>query len=201
MAEIRVERKESGPWAWLIPLLLVGAALWWFFGRGPDGAVATSRETADSAAAYNGAQTPSTDSAASGAADFSTFVAAQNAGRDENQQHAYTAGGIRRLAAALDGMQPGAGTSTRLADMREQANALESSSVESNKHADMARAAFIAAADVFGGLPEDRVSKDAASQVRAAAEALKPSATLLEQKERIDTFFAAASQALRSAKS
>lgn len=200
MAEIRVERKTTSVWTWLVPLLLVVAALWWFLGRGPVRTVA-GRGTVDSAGAYNRAPVATADSAATGISDFTSFISAQNAMRDENQQHAFTAGGIRRLAAALSGMQVGEGTSTKIAEMREQANALESSSASSDKHAEMARTAFIAAADVFRDLPAERVSGDIVAQVRAAAQAMKSAPTLLEQKDQIDAFFDAASRALRGAKS
>jgi len=200
MAEINIERKTTNVWTWLIPVLLAAAALWWFFGRGTGGTFA-SGETADSAGAYNQTPMTSSDSAKAGASGFAAFVSEKSAVRDEMQQHTFTAGGIRRLAAALDGMQPGEGTSTKLAEMRDQANALENSASGSDQHADMTRTAFLAAADVFSGLPADRLGTDAVSEVRAKAEAMKSAPTLLAQKDQIDAFFAAASRALRGAKS
>lgn len=209
MAEIRIEKKATSAWTWLLPLLLVGAGLWWFFGRGngadvgsgiqPDssGAVSSTGMT-DSAGAYSGARSSAGGAATGSVADFATFVGAQSATRDENEQHRFTAGGIRRLAQALESLESGAGTSTKLADMRAQANALESSAVGSDRHADMTRTAFLAAADVFAMIPTNRVSAVATSQIRAAAEAMSAGPTLLGQKDKIDAFFSAAAKALRA---
>ena len=53
MAEINIEKKQGmSIWAWLIPLLLVAALLWWFFGR--EGDAVTAAVDTDTAAAAAG---------------------------------------------------------------------------------------------------------------------------------------------------
>lgn len=200
MAEIRIEKKSTSMWTWLIPLLLVAAALWWYFGRGPGDRDVTAAQTdtrTDSAAAYSASATAQHDSSDGTVPGFTAFVSNNGASRNENQQHAFTAEGIRRLSKVLDGAMPGNSTTTSTATMRAQANALENSAAESSRHADMARTAFVAAAEAFGSLPEERMSRDAANRVREAANGMMADQTLLAQKDKIDAFFVVASRALQ----
>ncbi len=200
MADIRIERKTPNVWAWLLPLLLLLAATWWFFGRGPgdrDRTTAQNDVAPDSAAAYSSSTATRDDSAGGNVADFTAFVSANGASRGENEQHAFTAEGIRRLSKVLDGVMPGTTTTTSTAEMRAQANALENSAAESTRHANMARTAFLAAGQAFGSLPDGRLSRDAVNRVRDAANGVDAEQSLLSQKDRIDAFFAAASRALQ----
>ena len=200
MADIRIEKRASNMWAWLLPLLLALAAMWWFFGRGAGDrnlANAPQDTRSDSAAAFSSTSAAQDDSSAGTVADFTAFVSDNSASRGENEQHAFTAEGIRRLSRVLDGVMPGNSTTTSTATMRAQANALENSAAESSRHADMARTAFIAAAEAFGSVPEGRISPDAASRVRDAANGIGADQSLLAQKDKIDAFFGAASRALQ----
>ncbi len=199
MAEIRIEKKPSNVWAWMIPLLLLLATLWWYFGRGPRTPDLTSAQAdtrTDSAAAYSSASPGRDETSASTVADFVTFVSDNGASRGDDQQHVYTAEGIRRLSKVLDGVMPGNTTTTSTATMRAQANALENSAVGSSRHADMARTAFLAAAAAFDSLPAGRLSPDAATRVREAAVAMRSDSELLAQRERVNAFFGAASRAV-----
>lgn len=200
MADIRIEKKTSNVWTWLLPLLLALAAMWWFFGRGPGDRNLTNAQPAtrsDSAAAYSSTSAVQDDSSDGTVADFTAFVSGSSASRNENQQHAFTAEGIRRLSKVLDGVMPGNSTTTSTATMRAQANELENSAAESSRHAAMARTAFMAAAEAFGSLPEGRISRDAANRVRDAANGMGAEPSLLAQKDKIDAFFGAASRALQ----
>mgnify|MGYP000083943334 CR=1 FL=1 len=200
MAEIRIEKKPRDVWAWMIPMLLLLASLWWFFGRGSREPVLTNAQAdtrTDSAAAYSSASPVRDDPSTNTVADFVAFVSDSGAWRGDDQQHAYTAEGIRRLSMVLDGAMPGNTTTATTATMRAQANAIENSAAESSRHADMARTAFIAAAAAFDSLPAGRLPPDAATRVRDAANRMRSEPDLPAQKDRIAAFFLAASRAVQ----
>jgi hypothetical protein len=98
--------------------------------------------------------------------------------------HAYTAEGLRRLAAAV-------AVAGESALWRDRARRLEAAAAElgedeaSLEHADVAREAFIDAADWLG-VPE----------ARTAAEAISPDDPLREQKDRVIGYFHAVAQSL-----
>lgn len=201
MAEIHIEKKRGNALMWVIPGLMLLALLVWFMQRGDRNEVATvvpdstgyARDTV-SAAGDVARET------AGGADEFVRFVGVREPNRDLAGQHAYIAGGVRRLATALAAMTTNSGAADKLAEMRRHADALESSAVESDRHANMARQAFLAAADVFGMLPGSQAAAVDVAALRTAADAVKPTPPLLDQKDKVDSFFDAASRALQAAK-
>lgn len=130
-------------------------------------------------------------------AEFTRFVSAVSPNATEEMQHAYTAGGIRRLADALSAL---GATGAPIQNMRSQASALQNSSPTSTKHADMARSAFASAADAFASLkgPSATGASTALGNVHTAANAVRPGAHLLDQKDRIQAFFVSAKNALQA---
>lgn len=201
MAEIHIERKRGNALMWVIPGLIVLALLWWFM-RGGDRNEAATVVT-DSTAYVRDTVTAAGDVArdsAGGTDEFVRFVGVREPNRDLAGHHAYIAGGVRRLATALAAMTTSSGAADKLAEMRRNADALESSAVESDRHADMARQAFLAAADVFAMLPGSQTAAVDVAAVRTAADAVKPRSQLLEQEDKVDSFFDAASRALQAAK-
>ncbi|MEJ7761073.1 MAG: hypothetical protein WKF55_15940 [Gemmatimonadaceae bacterium] len=210
MAEIPIQKKAGGSMLpWLLGALLLAAVLWFLFGRGGDNveplvtdigpAPTVGPVTGDSATAG-----PVEDAAGSPAAvqEFATFVAATDANRDEAAQHAYSAGGIRRLADALDALDGnGDQNSAALANMRKQADALQDKSAGSG-HAAMTRSAFASAVDIFAGRERSNPAESTnAAKVRSAASNLKTDRDLLAQKATIQSFFEAARNALQAARS
>ncbi|HEX6315855.1 MAG TPA: hypothetical protein VFZ73_13385 [Gemmatimonadaceae bacterium] len=193
MAEIHIERKKTNALLWLIPLLLLAAVfIWWMNGRGaadvgmqnvPDSPVAASNDNANAIGA-------------GAVGEFTQFVAATGERLDQDRQHAFTVEGIRRLTSAIESLNPGAGAVSEVTEMRQHADALESSPVESSRHADMVRAAFLAGARAFALLPG--TSQADATTLRSAAENVKADSMLLAQTETIDSYFRAAVRALES---
>jgi hypothetical protein len=224
VAEIPIQHKEGHSiWPWILGLIVLLLVIWFIFGnRGGTTVASTAETTASTAAgavaapgdtvpgAYTGAATGAAGaagmSAAGGAAtatagappavaDFDNWIATADSSRDEATQHAYTAGGLNRLAAALASL---GASGPQLDSVRAKASTLASSSSTSAKHADEARSAFLAAAAVFDSLATSHPGLDA-TKVRSAAMAMKPGAHLLDQKDHVQAFFEAARDALRSA--
>jgi hypothetical protein len=215
VAEIRVERKRRS----LLPLLLgiLGLLLivWWFLNRGAgagatgasdtalvSSGIAAPPATSDSAAGTVGdtaGAAPAAAAAPSGpVADFVAFVSATSATRSEDEQHAYTAGGLRRLATALEGMNPAGAARAQVDLMRQKADSLGITAEGDDRHADMTRAAFLAAAEAMRALPNAAGASAPLASVTRAAEAVRPDRHMLDQKDQIQAFFDAARDALRA---
>lgn len=218
MAEIRVERKRRSLLPVLLALLLVVLLAWWWLGRTSDGAAvagtADTTMTTDVGAAPGtvvampvdtaaGGALPATDTAAAPTTSvpveaFTSFVANSTAERDESQQHEYTAGGLRRLASALESMNPGGASQAQIDLMRQKADSLQGTSTGDDRHADMARAAFNAAGEVMRSLPGASGASTQLQAVTRAAGAVVSTGTLLDQKDRIQAFFDSSREALRA---
>jgi hypothetical protein len=220
VAEIPIQHKEGHSiWPWILGLIVLLLIIWFIFGnRGGTTVASTADTTASTAAgavaapgdtvpAYPGAAAGAAGMSAAGGAptatagappavaDFDNWIATADSSRDEATQHAYTAGGLNRLAAALASL---GASGPQLDSVRAKASTLASSSSTSAKHADEARSAFLAAAAVFDSLATSHPGLDA-TKVRSAAMAMKPGAHLLDQKDHVQAFFEAARDALRSA--
>lgn len=220
MAEIKIERKDKHAiWPWIIAAIVLLLLLWWWASsrHSNDSTAARTDSTmtmtsggavaATGAGAYgagdsagvNGATAGATGSAAGAPAavtEFTNWVATVEPSRDEAKQHAYTIGGIRRLADAL--AAEGASGSA-LDNMRKQADALEQSSPNATNHADLTRSAFIAAADAFSTVAASHpnVAADTA-RIRSAATSMKGGTHLLDQKDKVQNFFDSARDGLKA---
>ena len=209
MAEIRVERKRRSLLPLLLGLLVLVLILWWFVGRGSDAAsVAVDTATVSTGVApapAGDAATASAPAAAATPADaalgaYTAFVGGGRVERNEDEQHAYTAGGLRRLASAIEAMNPAAAARPQVDLMRQKADSLEITATGDDRHADMTRAAFGAAAEAMRALPG---AGGAASQLQAvtgAAGAVRADRHMLEQRDQIQAFFDAARGALDAAR-
>lgn len=219
MAEIKVERKKRNLLPLLLGLLALLVIVWWFLSRSNVNSAAVA--VSDTATVATGivpatttndtaAGTLATGAAAGAAAgaiggsaldDYATFVGNSAVERNEDEQHAYTAGGIRRLATVIEGMNPGAAARAQVDLMRQKADSLEITATGNDRHADMTRAAFTAAAEAMRALPGATGATDTTaplSSVTRAAAAVTADRHLLEQKDQIQTFFDAARDALRA---
>ncbi|HKW46839.1 MAG TPA: hypothetical protein VJN70_05320 [Gemmatimonadaceae bacterium] len=207
MAEIPIERREhrGSLWAWLIGLVVLLLLIWLAATRRhvPQTAVApgdTTSAAGEIAPAYPGATpgatgsaaTPSVATASGAIAEFSRFIGAAGPNLTDAEQREYTAGGIRRLADALSSEGV---TGPSIDNMHNKADALQSSGPASAKHSDMARAAFLSAADAFDSLKQSHPNLNAAG-VRNAADAVKPGTHFLREKGDVQRFFDTARDAL-----
>ncbi len=213
MAEIHIERKSGSLWTWIISLILVVLLLAWFFNRKADQRAGAGAR-ADSAAAFAGRSGDSaaattapahatappdadSDSGVSPLSAFVGFATSASTASDIAQLHTFTADGIRKLADALGSGSTAAGITDKLALMREQAESLDGAAAASDRHSAIARTAFLAAADAVESLPMARDHAEPIGRVRRAAEALNAALPLADQREKIDAFFQAASNALQ----
>lgn len=216
MAEIPIERKEGRNWLPLILgllalLLLLGFC---FMRRGNDGvatapadsaAVAAAPGATDSAAA-NTAAAPVAGAAAGAAAaggnangaieQFAQFVQQRDTTQETEGQHAYTAEGTRRLAAALDAVAGGNPNISVYADsMRSSIDRLQRSS-DKDVHADDAKAAFSAATSAMEQIDRARGRTRDVAPMRAIYNQLSSQRPLLPQLGTVHRFFEAARDAL-----
>jgi hypothetical protein len=216
MAEIPIERKESRNWLPLILgllalLLLLGFC---FMRRGNDGvatapadsaAVAAAPGATDSAAG-NTAAAPVAGAAAGAAAaggdangaieQFAQFVQQRDTTQETEGQHAYTAEGTRRLAAALDAVAGGNPNISVYADsMRSSIDRLQRSS-DKDVHADDAKAAFSAAVSAMEQIDRARGRTRDVAPMRAIYGQLSSQRPLLPQLGTVHRFFEAARDAL-----
>jgi hypothetical protein len=207
MAEIKIQEKKRGMW-WLWLLLLI--PLIWFLMRNrkdddtattvDSTAVASTNVAGTGAGATVGADssgamtTAGAGVTAAAFTDYSTFIAVQDANRDDKAQHEFTANGLRRLAAAIDASSAGAGAASQTATMRAMADSLQVTSSGNDRHADMARRAMEASLAPLGQL-----AGGSASAVESAAKSLSPSKKLLAQKDNVQRYFDAARDVLQTA--
>ena len=119
-------------------------------------------------------------------------------------EHECTAVGLRRLSDALaavierDGSEDGDIRQRREA-LRQQADRIQRHR-RSTQHADIIREAFTSAADLMATIQQRRYPNlgNQVAQVRSAAEAIDPNQLTLNQRERIQQFFARAGEALEN---
>lgn len=215
MAEIPIQRKESRNWVPLIlGALVLLALLAYCFTRptpvapvaaGADSTRATggSADTARPAAAAGSAAGTAAGAAApngDAVAQFVQFVQQRDTTQETEGQHAYTAEGVRRLAAALDQVagQGGSQTISVYADsMRSAIDRLQRSSPK-DVHADDAKAAFSAAVSAMTTIDKAQGRTRDIAPMRAIYSQLSATRPLLAQLGTVDRFFKAASEALQT---
>ena len=206
MAEIPIERKESRNW---LPLLLGALLLALILGY----CFLRPHTPAPVAAAGDSTRTPAMSAdtahpvAAAGAAaggdavnQFVQFVQQRDTTKETEGQHAYTAEGVRRLAAALDQVA-GQGGSSAIAvyadSMRSSIDRLQRSS-PNDVHAEDAKAAFSAAVSAMTTIDKAQGRTYDVAPMRALYNKLSPSKPLMPQLGTVESFFTAAGTALQA---
>jgi hypothetical protein len=197
MAEIKLERKGTPIWPWILGLLLLAGLLWYFLTRDNDGATATAGDTtaavtdttgAVAGPAVAGGATANAAGTGADVEDFATFVGRNDTSAETEENHQYTASGIRSLAASIERM--GGGASGQAAQtMRTLADSLQITGGNDDRHADMAKRAFQAAVGAMG-------TGANVGAARTAAGAIDVSQPLLSQTARVRTFFERARDAM-----
>jgi hypothetical protein len=206
MAEIRVEPRERTRWPWiLLGLALLALLVWWLVSRGDrENVVATETQrgaVADTVSATGVGTAEGTPGAVN---EFIRFVEQNQSQFATTLSHQFTADGIRRLAAALGEITErdtvgGAALRPRLDTLRQRADALQRNE-ESTNHSRYARDAFAQAASIMDDLRQRQYPNVAneVTQVREAAQAIKPGQLLLEQDDEVRRFFERSGAALRA---
>ena len=197
MDEIHVERKSASIWPWLLALAAVIAVVLIWVAVRDD---AQPEQDAAAVAEAPGAPRAATTGPGGGAVGEYLAFAGVEAGSDPpemGRDHEYTAEGIRRLGAALNELVDRNGNAesrSRFERFREAASRIQQDPT-SAQHANLVREAFTRAADVIGSL-ENTTS---AGRLQSIAESISPDQPLLEQREKVQTFFRESAEAIRTA--
>ncbi len=201
MAEIPIQEKKRNN---LLPMILGAIVLLlllgWCFTRdrgaaGPVDSTATAMAPGDSVGAGMAA-----GAAAGGTAmnDFVSYVSARDTAQETEGNHQYTAGGVRRLAAALEGVAGGNPNIAVYADsMRSSVDRLQRSAA-SDVHADDAKAAFSAAVSAMEQIDRARGRTRDVAPMRAIYNELKSQRPLVPQLPTVQRFFESARDALQA---
>jgi hypothetical protein len=214
MAEIPIQKKERSN---LLPLLLGALLLLALLGwcatrdRGESGTASADSAAATqtgagaagagaAGAAGGAAAGVATGTAAGGAAvsDFVSFVTARDTAQETEGNHQYTAGGVRRLASALEEVAGGNPNVQVYADsMRRSVDRLQRGA-DTDVHADDAKAAFSAAVSAMEQNDRARGRTRDVAPMRAIYNGLNSRQPLLPQLPTVQRFFEAARDALQA---
>ena len=141
----------------------------------------------DTTAAAMGAAGAVSTAGASGE-DLAAFLGRNDSSGETEENHKYTADGVRSLAMSME-RAGGAASAQAVQMMRTMADSLQMTDAANDRHADMAKRAFQAAVGAMGtgtGVPE----------ARTAAAAIDVSQPLLSQTAKVRTFFERARDAM-----
>ncbi|HEV2132500.1 MAG TPA: hypothetical protein VGR27_15405 [Longimicrobiaceae bacterium] len=213
MADINVERKGPSIWPWIIGLIVLALLIWALAEMLGGDRVDTAAVVDDTVLGTTevAPTTPTTDVTAAAAPaavqEFVQWVDRRDPQTDMGLQHEYTSNGLRQLADALESLAQRHGdrpaVQQSIQTMRQQADRLEQSDAASTQHANMTRDAFTSAADAMNTLhqeyhPQASDVDSQVNQVRQAAQAIDTGTPLLQQQERVQTFFDRSRDAVRT---
>lgn len=188
MAEIKIEEKKRGG---LLPIILGAILLLLLLGW------CTMRDRTTGTGSLEDTTRVSTAPPATAARDFITYVTTRDTVQETEGNHQYTAGGVRRLATALEEIAGGNPNIAVYADsMRSSVDRLQQSS-ESDVHADDAKAAFSAAVSAMEQIGRARNTALDAASMRAIYNDLTSQQPLMPQLPVVQRFFEAARDALQ----
>ena len=194
MAEINIERKNRAYlWQLIIALVVIGLVIWAgieLFDRDSEMArdkALDAPEVAPTTKVVIHRPIPLDK--------YITFIRDNPAQEKMELDHAYTSGGIRRLADAIGAVADqynlsNLNQSSDLDKLRDYADRLQEDR-NSTDHADVIREAFILASSLMDSM-QRQISPQLDSrvgEVRRAAEAIDPGELALQQKTEVETFF------------
>lgn len=211
MADIDIQRKRGGVWAWVIGLLLLAGLVWLVaeLVDGPD-EVEAGEAAVPAAAAPMAPAAPAPvlviDPSVPAPA-VAAFVGHVRGGEARmGSDHLYTAEGITRMATALRELEQAhrglsAEARAQAGEFYTRAAALVVSPDTLRAHADWVHAAAMDAAGVMEGLAEEVKGpvpemREQVAQVRTAAQAIDPARDLTAQEQQVRTFFRQAADAM-----
>ncbi len=207
MAEIHIERKERTTWPWIVlGLILLSLLAWWLLSqRGDrDGFTVLQDTTGQVVDTAGGTTADMRDNAPEDVSSFVRWTDEHRARQDQDTTHAYTADGIRRLAAAIESLadRDTSGMEAlrpRVDSIRGLADALERD-WNSPNHAQHARQAFLESSELMDHLRTQRYPNSAndVTMARQAAQNVQPDRPLLEQRAQVQQFFDRAATALQT---
>ena len=206
MAEIPVQRKRSGIWPGILAAFAIVLLAWlvaetWIDDDELVDEAVSAPNQPEIAPTTGASPMPPAEVAA-----FLTFAANPNAPA-AGPAHDYTAGGIRRLSAALEAITrdkhiDGQNVRDRLEAFRQTAQQIQSDR-EAMGHSDQVRETLMSAGDLMRAMQQDRWAdaaeiRKAVEETRTAAGAIEANRPLLEQASEVRQFFDRAATALRA---
>ncbi len=211
MADIDVTRKSPSIWPWIIGLLVLALLIWGLaemLGDDDDVDTITTEEVIPAPVAVEDSDLdPAPLAVPAVVTEFAETCAVSTSNADMGAEHRFTTECVRRMAGALDGVIQrnnisGTDVDARLANFRQMADALESSSPEATDHANMVRNVFMSASDLMSAVYQASYSTvqqmgPEVTQIRDAAQAIRGDAQLLNQQDAVTTFFREAGEAIR----
>lgn len=209
MADIDIQRKERGPWPWIIGALVLILVIWGIAELvrtdDPDPVAVDATVLPAEPVMPPPVEEPAEPTPG---ARFNAWVRDSAEAADAmGQEHEYTRQGIRRMAAALENLMArdtAPQVQQQVQRMRQQAQAIEQSDTRSLEHASQARQAFLAAVQVLDELRERPHLRQAGLEervgsARQAAEQVRADMPLLEQRGQVHAFFERVGDAIRRA--
>jgi hypothetical protein len=188
MAEIKIEGKKRGG---MLPLILGAILLLLLLGW------CAFRDRTTGTGALGDSTRISTAPPATAAREFITYVTKRDTAQETEGNHQYTAGGVRRLAAALEEVAGGNPNVKVYADsMRSSVDRLQRSA-DTDVHADDAKAAFSAAVSAMEQIGRARGASLDTPSMRAIYNDLSSQQALMAQLPVVQRFFEAARDALQ----
>jgi len=202
MADINVERKSPNTWIWwVLGLVILALLLFWLLAPGARQQVAV----VDDPAAERMPVTPTEPMAPAPAAPAALQQYRQECAERQpgamGLGHDETATCIHLLADAIDGTIPAqqrTAVDAQLQQARQSADQMRASPDDALNHSSMTREAFTSIAAAVEQVQRQWHTNLAgeAQTVRQAAESVDPQQPLLEQRDRVQDFFARANNLL-----
>ncbi|MFN6945454.1 MAG: hypothetical protein ACK4ND_10940 [Cytophagaceae bacterium] len=198
MADIRIQKKRP-IWPW-VAMVIAGIFIIWIIVRVFDREQRMANIEDPAPADEHALHEPFVPEEVQA---FLTFVQEKEAGQDMGPVHAYTANGIKHLTNAMEALSRSANVEgisygERRRQLYRRANFLQEDPAALT-HSDTLRRALLNASAWMEHMQRQRFPgrEYEVSRVRAAAEAVEPEQTLLDQRDQIDSFFYRAGEAIR----
>jgi hypothetical protein len=197
MADIQTAKTPQPIWPWIVGVLALLLIVWIWAAPSENQVTGESEPTTDGSSSEPVETTELPSEPVRVYQQFSGVIAGGGDIPEMGVDHAYTADGIRKLAAALESLaaeNADADTRAKLEQFRRDADRLQEDP-KSTGHAKIAREVFISAVDVMASIEAGPPATD----LRALAESIDPNQPLLGQRDKVRSFFRESAQVIRDA--
>lgn len=214
MADINIERKKAPVWPWIIGLIILLLLIWlvvrWMGDRDAVPVVATDTAVVDTVGTLTGV-TDTATTATSGVPNevreytLRCQVAEGTTPETAGLEHEWTRTCLDLLARSISAVASqraaDANLTQRLDTVRQQIDSIRQSDPTSVQHSNQAREAAIASAEALGSMQQafagtSQQVQSSVENARAAAQQIRGTEALLNQKDTLTRFFREAGNAL-----
>lgn len=200
MAEIKIEKRKSPVWPWiLLAVLVIAAVIWWSGDDEPD--VVNTEEVVD-VGRENDTDFDNfrEDSQGNDVQAFVSYI--ETNGNKIGLSHKYSHDALTHLADALEAIVSENNVDLEnqdaLKEIRDHADQLKETT-SSTQHANILAKASTKAVDIMQNLGDSYPEINGQiEEVRSAAEAINPNAMLTNQKENVHKFFNESAETLEA---